>query len=65
MCIIRSAKSAGLAASAIPPPGPLDECDRSALMLDRTDQESSPKRPVLSGAEVYRLADAIEPGHRH
>jgi len=34
-------------------------------MLDRTDRESSPKRPVLSVAEVYRLADAIEPRHRH
>jgi len=37
----------------------------AALMLDRTDRESSTERPVLSVAEVYRLADAIEPRHRH
>lgn len=28
------------------------------------DKESSPERPVLSVAEVYRLADAIEPRYR-
>jgi integrase len=28
------------------------------------DRESSPERPVLSVAEVYRLADAIEPRYR-
>jgi hypothetical protein len=36
----------------------------AALMLDRTDRESSPERPVLNVTEVYRLADAFEPRHR-
>jgi hypothetical protein len=68
MCIIRSAKSAGprgLGLSHLDRPSPPDECDRSPLMLDRADRESSPKRPVLSVAEVYRLADAVEPRHRY
>lgn len=64
--IIRSAESAGPAASAsaIPTPSPSMSVI-AALMLDRTDRESSPERPVLNVAEVYRLADAFGPRHRH
>ena len=32
--------------------------------IDGADKESSPERPVLSVAEVYRLADAISPRYR-
>ena len=32
--------------------------------IDGADKESSPERPVLSVAEVYRLADAVPPRYR-
>jgi integrase len=32
--------------------------------IEGADKESSPERPVLSVAEVYRLADAIAPRYR-